>query len=239
VRRLGLASALLLAACGDGVPSGLPEDLASKVQFCRKMSGEVMDWCVFESLQGAIGVPGQPFYALCRDMGDEGAHDACLELFSRSASSTGFEVVCDQIHQERMRESCYLTSAEGVMRGNASIQEIVASCRLAGSLEAHCLSHFPAQRTGFWAQSGGPSAMAAEIYALQQLEPAVASMDGVGFAVGIAIQAMGATNGAAICASFGQDSSAAQNCYKVLSRGGSSGAGALPPVGSPFTVPAP
>lgn len=233
-----LAALLLVAACGGGVPSGLSEDLASKVRFCRKMPGDVMDWCVFESLQGAVGVPTQSFYALCRDMGDQGAHDACLELFSRSASSTGFEVVCDQIHQERMRESCYLTAAEGVMRGSASIQEIVASCRKAGSLEAHCLSHFPAQRTAFWMQSGGPSAVAAEIYALQQLEPGVASMEGVGFAMGVAIQAMGAPNGPALCAAFAPGS-ASRSCYKVLNGGASSGAGALPPVGSPFTVPAP
>lgn len=232
------SSLLLLAACGGGVPSGTPEDLASKVQFCQQMSGGVLDWCVLESLKSATNVPAAPFYALCRDMQDPQAHDACLELLPRATSSTGYESICEQIHQERMRESCYLTMSEELMRGSATVQEIVASCRKTGSLEQHCLAHFPAQRTAFWMQSGGPSAMAAEIYALEQLVPEVVSMDGVGFAVGIAVQTMGATNGLSLCASFGQGA-AAESCYKVLRGDRSGGAGAAPPVGSPFIRPAP
>jgi hypothetical protein len=239
VSRRGLAPALLLiAACGGGAPSGLPDAVASKVEFCQQMRGDVLDWCVFESIQGVNNIPAQPFYALCRDMRDEGAHDACLELFSRVDSSSGYDTLCDEIHQERMRESCFLTTSERLMRGNASVQEIVAACRKAGSLEPHCLAHFPAQRTSFWMQSGGPSAMAAEIYSLEQLEPDLGSMDGVGFAIGIAIQSMGGANGSALCASLGSGT-AAQSCYKVLSGAAGGGAGALPPVGSPYSRPAP
>lgn len=231
---LGLA--LLATACrGRTIPEGTPADVAEQVRFCAQMDRGVEDWCVFEALHGGKAIPGESFYGLCRGMADSDARDACFELFSRLEESREVPELCAQIQQQRLRESCFLTIAERVMRSSGPIQDSVVACQKAGSLEDHCLSHLPAQRQTVWMQSGGLPAMATELQTLLQINPAAAGYHGLGFSAGNAALQLGGTNGAGVCSVFG-DSTAGRSCSEIFYAGG---AGSFSAPGTPAWRPAP
>lgn len=237
MRCLGLVS--LLLGCGvRPVPEGTPQSVADKVRFCADMDSDVQDWCVLGAVQTAEVLPGQVIYELCRDLRDSGARDACFEYFSRLDTSIGREEeICSQVQQQRLRESCWLSVSERVMRSTASIEEVASACRKAGTLEAHCLSHLPAQRQTVWMQNGGFGLMYRELETLLTLSASAADMSGLGFATGVAANAMGGQSGAGICRVFGQGE-AGRSCQESFMMAGQSFQGSTQaPLSSPRGQP--
>lgn len=211
---------LLLALLACDRPRDIPEEasseLAEQVRFCERMDREVEDWCVFEAVHSSITkVEGDVFYALCRSMRETDARDACLELFARRDEAAGYKTLCQEIQQQRLRESCYLTSAERVMRTAETIVEAAAACDRAGNLKHHCLNHLPAQRQSFWSQRGGLQSMAYELQVLVQADPYPATLNGFGHSAGLAARALGAQGGSPICSALGSGE-AARTCQAAL-----------------------
>lgn len=205
------------------IPEGTPAALAGRVSFCENMDGPVEDWCVLNALQTAAirpdEMPGNTVYELCMTMHDSGARDSCLEYFARLDASMGVDGVCEKILQQRLRESCFLSISERVMRSSYSIQEVAAACAKAGTLESHCLSHLPAQRQTVWLQNGGYATMYNELQTLLQISPAAASLSGLGFATGVAAYGMGQQGGPGICNVYG-GSEAGRSCKEAFTMSG-------------------
>ncbi len=212
---LGLA---LLGACehlGQG-HSEVPPAFAEKLAFCEKMDSEVEDWCVLSALQTSdYNLGGETILGLCRGMQDTDAHDACLEFLSRLDASQGMGDLCAQVMQVRLRESCYLSISERAMRAGPSIEDGIAACRKAGSLQSHCLSHLPAQRSVYWQQNGGFPLMGQELGRLVSTEPDALSLTGLGFGTGVAALALGGPQAIQACYYYG-NSEAGRACQEAV-----------------------
>ena len=229
-----LVAVLAVAGCRRNitVPPELQAAFGDQIAFCERMSGDVVDWCIYQMVNDNAR-PGQDYYPLCKALRDQDARDGCLEMFGRTDEAARYEDVCVEIGQQRLRESCYLTMAERTTRVSGTISAVIAACQKAGDRELHCLTHVPAQRVSLWQSWGSAAIMSQEIAALIQSDPQISGQAGFGHSVGQAAIELQGAQGEALCHLFprGDAGNGCEETYQAWRQGSLSfgqGPGGMP-----------
>lgn len=229
-------------------------EVAAIYASCEALDREARDACVMSALLGAgtEAASGAQLEPVCRSIRDARTRDQCIEhamtLYPLPPAS-----LCEEVGDERMRDSCRLSVANQVVT-HGTIDEAIAACTTTGPLVEHCLSHIAEYRQGRWRRQG-PQVYLSELKrVIDEVEGATESPN-FGSSVGGSAHFFGYTVGdpAGPCGLFPPGSTGSQLCADRHARnvqsgmpsmgfsvqpqggqpGGSQGAPSGPPPGPP------
>lgn len=222
---VALALHVLLPSPGGSVDP----QVASLYASCESLDREARDACVMSALLGAGtgAASGAQLEPVCRGLRDARTRDQCIE-HAMTLVPLPPASLCEEVGDERMRDSCRLSVANEVVR-NGTIDEAIAACTTTGPLIEHCLAHIAEYRQGRW-RSQGP-----EVY-LHELRQVIAEVEGAtespnfGSSVGVSAHFFGYRPGdpSGPCGLLPQGSEAGRLC---VDRHTNNAQGGMPSVG--------